>query len=375
MKPPALELSSELRWVLARAFGPRELAAHTLDSPAHAVELARTLDLAARIASRHSHYNLQSELGQDEARKLQMLRLRVVALNQILSRTTSLVVQCAARLGIAVVRLKHSALCAIGVVEVGSRDARDVDLLVDQADAQRLQDELQAQGFKPVSEDIPKQHLPTLIREEGEVVEVHHMLSGLALPGAGSERAASALIAAGYATAQHGAQVPVPALLSAHLLVHGLVQHRTATELYPALRLMCDLCDLDFAQTDDSVCRALVAPELSHETMDAVRALTALLAAGEDPRTLGESSQAFELFSHLVAGALDPDYQQALFLEGRHLVSAVRGRLTSLSRASHPPSLAPSSKRAEVRRIAVRLALSCAGYARLALRRGRPLRI
>src|SRR3978361_1223048 len=120
MKPPALELSSELRWVLVRAFGPRELPAPALDSAPRAVELARTLDLAARIASRHSHYNLQSELGPDEARKLQMLRLRVVALNQILARTSNLVVACATRLGISIVLLKHSALRALGVVDPSS---------------------------------------------------------------------------------------------------------------------------------------------------------------------------------------------------------------------------------------------------------------
>ncbi len=375
MKPPALELSAELNWVLVRAFGPLESRAPALGSRERAVELADGLDLAARVATRQPHARLLDELGPDLARKLQMLRLRVVALNQILMQTTTLVVECAADLGVPVVLLKHSALRALGMVELGARDARDVDVLVDGASAGALQQELCARGFEPATEASPDQHLPTLLRGPGEVVEVHHALSGLVLPGAGGIRAASDLIAGGYATLLDNAHVPIPSLLAAHALVHGLVQHRTATELYPALRVVCDLCDLGFSRVDDAACRDIVSSQLPSDTIDAARALTEALSSGHDPRELGEHTQAFELFAHLVAGAMDPDYQQALFLEGHHLVSAVRDRLSSFSRQSgQRPSLAPPAS-SEVRRLATRLALSCAGYARLALRRGRPLRI
>ena len=381
MKPPRLELSPELRWVMSRAFAPLELGSATgaLASPERALELAVALDLVGRIATRQPHDRLLTELGVEPARKLQMLRLRVVALNQILARTTELVLHTAAPLGARVVLLKHAALRALGVVEPGARDARDVDVLVDGSLAGALHDALCEQGFRIASAQHPEQHLPTLLREPGEVVELHHTLAGLAVPGGNGASAASLLVAQGYTTPSPGsrAHVPVPALLAAHALVHGLVQHRTATDLYPALRTICDLCDLNFANVDDVACRAFVSSELSGAAIDAVHTVVAALSAGADPRDMGESSPGFELFAHLVAGAVDPDYQQALFLEGRHLASAVRARLTSFrpTATSERPGAPAAAHGAEVRRVATRVARSCAGYARLKLRRGQRFRV
>lgn len=374
MKPPRLELSTDLQWLLRRAFGPPGQATPRPGSAVGAVRLAHTLDLAARVAARQAHEQLVEELGHDQAMKLQLYRLRVVALNQVLARTTNVVFECAQQQGIALVLLKHTALRASGIVGPGARDARDVDVLVDRDAARSLHRELQKMGFRPAAEGYAALHLPPLHRDAGEVIELHHGLWGLLVPGAGGPRLASELIEAGYAKAGHEGHIPVPELLSAHALVHALVQHRTAPTDYPTMRVLGDLSDIGIDSLDLAKCTEIASPSLTAPSIATALSLVRLLRDKEPAHLTGEA-RAFELLSHLVAGSLDEDYQQASFLNARHALSAIKARFERRLLSTEDSANVPTQPESDLPRLARRFALACLGYARLRLRREPRLKI
>jgi len=304
--------------------------------------------------------------------------LRVLALNQVLAKTTESIARVAQRLGVELVLLKHAALVQSGAVTVGSRDARDVDVLLADDDGRALHTELRQLGFRAGKEGHAALHLPPLYRGEGEVIEIHHGLWGLRLHDSTLPVTAHALIERGFAPAAGRARVLSPPLLAAHALVHGLVQHRTAPGDYPMLRVVADLCDIGEEALRSSTCAEFVAGEIPSAALATVRVLVQALHQGTDPRDLGESSEAFALLSHLLAAALDPDYRDALFLDRRHALSALKARAPRVipdagGRADWIETI--GSARVEVHRIAKRLARGCMGYARLTLQRRRTLRI
>jgi hypothetical protein len=374
VQPPILELSTELRWLLLRAFAPVGLPFVEAVAGPRVYALARDLDLAARIAGRHPHEESVRALGRDAARGLQHLRLRVLALNQVLAKTTEFTVSVARRLGVELVLLKHAALVQCGAVVLGSRDARDVDVLLGDAEGRALHGELRRAGFRAGKAGHSAMHSPPLYRAEGEVIEIHHGLWGLRLPESNRSVTARALIERGHALPAGFAHVPSPALLAAHALVHGLVQHRTAPGDYPTLRLLADLCDLGEEALHNSTCTEFVSGEIASPALAAIRLLVKALREGADPRDLGEASPAYTLLSHLLAAALDPDYRDALFLDRRHALSAIRARIQSALWGEKVRGDQPEldgTTGTEIRRIATRIARGCAGYARLTLQRRR----
>ena len=68
--PPALELTAEQVWVLARAIGPADGSAPGPVAGAAAVDAAEQLHLAARIGFRIPRPTLERDVGEEAAARL-----------------------------------------------------------------------------------------------------------------------------------------------------------------------------------------------------------------------------------------------------------------------------------------------------------------
>jgi hypothetical protein len=318
VRAPALQPSEELRWVLLRAFAPLDAAApHRVDA-ARVVSLSRELDLAARIATRHSRA-LVEQLGPDAARELSFHRLQAVAIDRVLSTLGAEILHAADTLHCPVIWMKHAALRRAGLVAEGERATRDVDLLVPEALAGPLHVALIARGFGAARE-LPQFHLPPLRRAPGEVAEIHSRVWGIDLPGLRHDaRGANAahIVSDGFAERlTDGSYVPIKPLLAAHAIVHGLIQHRTSPEGYPIMRVISDLCSLGPLDRDGGrQCQRFAAHEVQAELTFAALRLSEALRRGADVFASRASSPEFELLSHVVAAAVDPAYRRALRFE------------------------------------------------------------
>lgn len=316
--PPKLQPSNELRWVLLRGFAPPATAVPYGIDAATVVRLSLELDLAPRIATRHSAILVQ-ELGSESARELSVSRLQALAINRVLQALRYEVLNTARSLSCPIIWLKHAALSHAGLIDQGERFARDVDLLVPEPSASSLRRALSERGFRSGA-DTPQYHLPPLHRASGEVIEIHTALWGVQLPGDAPEReglSATRLISEGWVDSlADGSFVPKHPILAAHAVVHGLVQHRTSPEGYPIMRVLSDLCSLS-AQHEASIDQGLdlVAFAVGRELSQAARHLSTALSHGRDVFSLSADSPERQLLSHLVASAIDPEYRRALRFE------------------------------------------------------------
>src|SRR5205085_1762038 len=122
---------------------------------------------------------------------------------------------------------------------------------------------------------------------------------------------------------------PEPEVLAAHALVHGLGQHGYWPASYPLLKMVADLIDLD-ALGDRAL--SWVARDVPPPEALAARRLVRRLTAGEDPAGWEEGDEEV-LLRHLLAGRLDPGYEQALRLGLFRPQPSERSRPVQLARA------------------------------------------
>ena len=313
-RPPRVHVTRELRWVLQAAFAQPE---ERSDFQAERIlKLARSLDLAARIAGRLSQDELMRALGSEAARALIQQRLAVRAGNRVLLNALQRVAACAATLDVPLVLLKFAALAELRAIGEGDRDARDVDLLVASTDAHRLWSELLRSGsFQALGEFEDGSSLPGLQGAERELVELNRHVKGLRMPGANSdlvtleELQRHALLHPGKAA---NCWTPAPALLAAHATVHGLVQHGNVVG-YPGMRLLSDLADLcELSAIEASAAQRFVGPLISPTLMPSALAVSSALRAGGSLDQLSGDSEASLIFRHLVAASCDAEYQRSL---------------------------------------------------------------
>jgi len=308
--PPLLAIPPEARWMLLRAFGPAGAAFPDPVDPAAALALARSFEVSARIAARQGRERLAAELGAEATEGFTRDRRAAAAVGMRLMEEVRRVAAVAAELGVPLVLLKFAALEGTGRLAAGSRGACDVDLLAPGERVRELWDALVAAGWRSSGLPEAEHQLPALVRPEGGAVEVHRHLPGVRLEGGA---------AADFRTLERLGMLrplpdlpgrcaaPPPEVLAAHALVHGLGQHGYWPDSYPLLKMVADLIDLD----------ALGDPALSWVAKDvpeaaAARRLVHRLAAGEDPA--GWSGEEEVLLRHILAGRLDPAYEQALRL-------------------------------------------------------------
>jgi hypothetical protein len=323
-RPPAVELSPDLCWMLRRAFGPIELIRATAPDadPPEVLALCRRFEVSARIAARQGQARLQAELG-EAASGFARDQAMVMAGGMRLMALAERVAGAAAALELPLVCLKFAGLELGGRLAPGSRAACDLDVLVPAGRAGELQRALIAGGFC-ASRMPPQEHqLPALAGSDG-VVEVHHVLLGVRLSGRSSATVAD-LEQAGLLQAlprlPGRAAVLAPAVAAAHTLVHGIAQHGWSPLAYSLLKMVGDLIDLGFGQSgaEGAALAALAAPwvagELSAGEVGAARRLCAALVAGDDLHGWGESPAGEALLlRHALAGRLDPRYERSLKL-------------------------------------------------------------
>ncbi len=331
--PPALapDLLPDLRWLLARAFGPTPgPAARAGESPPvvppndaeRAVDLARRLGIAARIATRTDRAVLATELGA-AADVLQAERRTATAEGLRLEAAIRAIAGAAATAGISIAFLKYGALELSGVLAPGGRAASDIDVLAPAGREEELRDALVAVGFALSAGPGYEHQLAPQVHPRFGAVEVHRLILGVRLGGrVGGRRSATldALVAAGLAvpcTALPGqVMLPVADVLAAHAAVHGLAQHGYEPLAYPALRTFADLLDLGWGGPlgHQSAARSALwlAEDLSGAELEALVELCVDLGAGRT-QLKGERGSAL-LLRHALAGRLDPAYQSALKL-------------------------------------------------------------
>ncbi len=333
-------------WVLARAFGPAELAVPP-GEPRAVLALAQALDLEGRLAARVGLQQLASELGRAAA--LQLFTRQALFEAQARARATLLgeLQGLAGTAGIPSAPLKGAALEQRGLVPPGGRRAGDLDLLVPRREAPRLQALLLQRGLRPTGHRGHPHQLAPLRTPAGHVLELH-----VGVPGVGPGEDWETLSRAGLLEPDPGAGTrahrPTPLLLAAHAVAHGLWQHALAPESYPPLRLPADLCDLAAAgllpaATDLA---GLVAPAVSRARLAALLALVEHLRAGAPgPPAAGPGGESpARLLDHLLAASLDPGYRRRL---------RRRERLSSLVSPGWPEALwralVPSAAQLELR--------------------------
>ncbi|HEX4956196.1 MAG TPA: nucleotidyltransferase family protein [Thermoanaerobaculia bacterium] len=338
-RPPRTPESAPLAWVLARAWGPLAATPAGPGDPGAALELARRLDLSARIAARTGAERLEAELDAEVATAMRRDRLGAAAVELGWLALAREVARAGAAAGVTVVFLKSMALRLAGRLEDGSRLASDLDVLVPAASAVAFVESLEDWGFRAGPGSGYEHHLPPLFSAAGMALEVHTRLLGVHLGRRRASAEVADLAAAGQLEPVAGFEgasfVPAPPVLAAHLLVHALAQHGWAPQAYPALRWIGDLADLGFPERTGPLA------ELVQHTRGALPAievegaarLVRRLAAG-DLSPLGESpgeSVEASLLHHGLAGVLDPEYGPSLRFRdlGRPLTD--RGRLAGLA--------------------------------------------
>lgn len=356
----------ELDWVLARAFGPLAESVPAPPSGERAAELARSLELAGRIGGRTSSTALARELGAAAGRVLAFEHLRIAAINRELRDTVDRVRNVAEQQGIDVVWLKFAALDLGGYLAIGSREARDVDLLAAELHGVRLHAALEELGFRVASRHSAPHQLPPLLAPSGAAIEVHRSVWGLALR-AGAKSAQMADL-----TPQHTALglagtsiVPRPELLVAHALVHALVQHRSTPTSYAPFRVVADLVDLKAWEQPVSAIHEFISDELSAAEVACACTLARDLSRGTALDALAAPEA--ELLSGLVAASIDPAFQSILAV-GRVAELLRDGELTrAIARTLFKESESGAERLREPLRRAWRLASGCARYARASL--------
>ncbi len=319
--PPRISATPELCWVLARAFAAPDRVVPGPMNPQRGISLAMDLDLLGRIASRIPAAQLAEEVGTPGKQAAIAERHRVAASTLRILRTAGRVADTAAMTGIPVAFLKGAALHLSGQALVSARGASDVDVLVPAGRAADLQQALLARGFRPRGATRSPHHLAPLGQQADPWVELHLEVPGVTVPGSPGPMTFDALAANDLllplATQPGRAWVPASAILAAHALVHGIDDHGFGADRYPLMRMPCDIADIVAATPlGPSIAERVqrfVGDGVRDVEMRAAFSLVDRLLRG-DLSLVCDPSPAGRLLSHLLAGAVDPDYRDALRL-------------------------------------------------------------
>jgi hypothetical protein len=280
--PPEISWTPELRWVLARAFGPPTLPFGEAFDVAEAVRLARAFNLSPRIGARTPEAVLASE-ARSEAAGLRRAAHLTVAQNLYRLEAVRAVALTAERGRIPFVLLKGLAFEALQLVPPGARPTSDLDLLVPERLIPRFHELLVADGWVPSENPDQEQHLDPLIHPRLGMIEIHRLVLGVRLPGSRQSLNHDTLLAAGLTQPIPGlpeaVRAPSGAVLLAHALVHGLVQHGNAPGSYPLFRVLADVADLGPSPENLAEASAYLR-ELDAEDLAAVGDLVRRLGSG-----------------------------------------------------------------------------------------------
>lgn len=328
-----LEHTPELLWVLHRAFGPLDLFPTGAVDGMRAVAVASKLSVASRIGCRAALLDLSPEVGSEAAMVLREAFHSDAARAVLLQAVAHEVLVVAAGLGVPCASLKFCALRARGVIELGSRAAGDVDVLVPEKDGRRLCRALVAAGCRQERGWAGNHQFSPLWHPSGVMVEVHRAVPGIRVGGRRHAASFADLCRVGLLRPEPAlgasAFLPTQRFLVAHAVIHGVAQHGLAPQSYPLLRMVADVHDLGMTAGGwanvENGSPPLFAGAVSRRELAAAGAVCQHLRDGRaaalfDPDA---ASDAARLLRHMLAGSLDERY--AAYLAARSALRAPIG--------------------------------------------------
>lgn len=312
---------------MGRAFGPADGPWRQAGGLCgeRAFGLAESLDLAERIGARTAPAALAEEVGETAAAGFRRAHTGCAARALVVDRVCREIAEVCFDRGVPVVFLKGAALQLGGWIESGSRSMSDVDVLVADAAARAFQAALVERGCRSPEAPESEHQLQLLKHPTGLGIEVHRMIPGVRLEG-GRSATAEQLFERGLVRAidglPGGCRVPLPEVLLAHALVHGIAQHGLAPDNYPWSRFLADVQDLGAAGAGSREIAGTIGPwiegDVSPDEVGAVLELMDWFGRGEDALEIAAGSDPpAKLIRHLVAGATMPAYVQSMRLARR----------------------------------------------------------
>ncbi|MEI9939907.1 MAG: nucleotidyltransferase family protein [Pseudomonadota bacterium] len=306
-RPPPLVLDAELQWLLQRAFGPLTWKPTKPISGERLVNIALRLDVAARIAARQPRELVEREMGLGPAHRLREQYVGTVARGAMLDHALSELLDCARASDVSCILLKYAALNRMGVLRVGSRVASDVDVLVPHTGARRFQAILEEKGYQDSGSPESSHQLPALLDRNGVLVELHvHIPLVTLAPGQPFARADD-LLAAGLTIDSTNALIPDAAIVAAHAIAHGLMQHAQVPHVYSPLKTFADLADLQLTRPNIvEQARTYLSRTMTAEDLMSVQTLARALPLGDLETAM--TGGAGILLRHALASQLDRHY-------------------------------------------------------------------
>ena len=336
-RPPELNPTPELRWVLHRGFATPDAPAPPPGDPSSAFDLATRLDLAPRIAARAGATLLTAEVGPVAASFTRARHLTAASAVRY-EHTLKVVASLAESRGIGLVILKGCAMGLLGISSPGARNFSDLDILVAVDRIQEMIGALVDAGWTLAPYPPSELHEPPLSHPSLGTIELHRCILGVRVPGSRRSSDGLSMDAAGLTqtvpTFNGTVRAPSIPVLTAHALVHGLVQHGYSPASYPLFRLLADLQDLE-ADGADLQHAIPFLREIDSEDMDAVETL--LKALGEGTALDLPAGPPRTVLAHLMAGTLDLRYRVALRSDSRSVLglSDLPLSMLVLRRVSH----------------------------------------
>ncbi|HKO49584.1 MAG TPA: nucleotidyltransferase family protein [Polyangiaceae bacterium] len=327
-RPPQLVLDAELEWVLERALGPLTWAPTAAISGQRLVDIALRLDLASRIAARQPRERIEREMGADAAQRLREQYVATVARGALLDHALHGLLEQARTSDIACILLKYAALNRMGVLRVGSRVASDIDVLVPHARAREFQAILIRNGYQDLGLPESSHQLPALRDPNGVMIELHLHVPLVTLGPAQSFAGAEDLLAAGLTVQADNALIPDAAVVAAHAIGHGLMQHAQVPQVYSPIKTFADLADLQLLRPNIiEQARTYLSNTMTPEDLDSVRTLARALPEGDLDTAM--TGGAGIILRHALASQLDHGYAIRL-----RLGSVTQRRGTSVHRSA-----------------------------------------
>jgi hypothetical protein len=325
-RPPSLEATAELRWVLHRAFADPKLPFGLQLNSEAAFALAGRCGLASRIAVRSEAGTLKREIGPLAARFLREGHLAAAGALRY-QHVLQEVARISAATEIPAIVLKGAALDLLGISPAGARSFSDLDILVPEGRIPEFRAALVESGWALSPLPSSEHQEPVLSCPGKGAIELHRYTPGVRTPGHDRFLDAESLLRDGLVQQLPGFRDPLWApslvILAAHALVHGLVQHRFSPAAYPPFRVLADLQDLRSAGAAYEKATAYL-PDFDEGDVDAVETLLDALASGtacEMPASPGRT-----LLEHVAAGALNERYGVSMKSDLRFLLGVTGER-------------------------------------------------
>jgi|GEM_PF-3654977 len=315
--PPDSPLTESIRWALQRAFGTVSRDSPFIAAPTLALEFAERMGLLPRIFARQPQCALKAEVGETFERataRVHALAARGLALERALHKVDA----AASSVGVRYALIKGAAVVRHLGSNLALRGACDIDLLLTEPDAIRLDRELKKRGYRQKSPSHPEFHMPTLVDGQYNAVELHTRLPCIALCSAKQWVELEDMIAAREVTSVTSgllcALLPSHEFLLAHCLAHGIAQHGYAPRSYQLLRLLADIVDLSSLPPSPDFTRigSWLSASVSPDEINGVLELRNELTDGNVRQVWQRRDGTGRLLRHLVLANLDHEYANAL---------------------------------------------------------------